>query len=182
MDDKTPSAGGSGDDFGFPEHHFEHDYLFDRVSNTVELLQSFEKWWTTGGTDSRMAFVHRCSRYITRGFPRDLNVLLEVQSRHAAIMAWANDQVPEVNAFMQQAIALHSEEALKEVGLKGLKDMERKRIVDGRCAVYSMTAKAFERLSATCTHRLETLRTQVATERAMWEANPAGSVQSKQHR
>lgn len=167
-----------GEDFSFPESHLQHDYLLSPVKDSIALLIAFETWWVEGGANSRMAFFQRCSKYMTRGFPRDLNVLMEVQSRHAAIMAWANDQIPEVNAFQQQAIALLSQEALVDDKLFKIKDMERKRIVDGRAATYTMTAKAFDRLSATCTHRLETLRTQVATERSMWEANASNNTRN----
>lgn len=164
------------DSFSFPKAHLCAPKLTRAPKGSAELFDLFEAWLTLGGEDGRAGIMGRASIYLSRGFPKDLAVLLQVQSQTAALMSWLNAQIPEANAFYSHAMALYTMEALTEEKLKTLKDADRKLIVVSRVATYARVAKLLDRLSATATHRLESLRTQIATERALWEGGQHGGA------
>ncbi len=140
-----------------------------KIKSLDELVTEFETWWTGGGDRSRYFFFIKASKYATTPFPHDLAVLLEIQAKHSAILGWANGQLPDCKSFMQQALGIATEEAIKDPKMAGIKDGDRKRMVDSRTALFSKVWLAFDRLSATFTHRMTALTTVIATERSMWE-------------
>lgn len=155
------------DSFSFPREHLAAPSAVKAPKTTTELFEVFDRWLSLGGHDSRAGLMGRSSVYLARPLPKDLAVLLEVTSQTAALLAWLNGQIADAEAFQRCALALFTQEVAIEEELEHLTTSERKVMVQARASLYMKVARNLDRLSATATHRLETLRTQVATERKL---------------
>lgn len=135
--------------------------------NSTELERHFTAWLLDGGDDSRAAQAKRTGEFLSRAWPDDVTALLETQKTISSLLAWTNAQLADVGDFVRLAEGIFSEEALKDKSIMKLGTTHANRMIAMWSSPYLRAQKSLERLSATATHQLDGIRTQISTLREL---------------
>jgi enoyl-CoA hydratase/carnithine racemase len=92
---------------------------------------------------------------------------LELLADHADSLGFVNECIPDAEDMVQQAKALATEEIL-ETWAK-ITPTTLKTMTEGKIHNFTRTARMLDRLSATLTHRMESLRTIASAGKAMYQ-------------
>ena len=143
--------------------------------NSDELHQAFTAWLMDGGDDSRAVQARRTGEFLAQPWPDDIVQLLDAQKTLASLLAWVNAQLADAAEFTKMADALYSRDVLTDPKISRLGQAHANRELAMQTAPYHRALKALERLSATATHQLDGIRTQISAlrELAKLDGSPA---------